>query len=137
MDLSLALSHHTGEGLSRCFRVGRLRLCARCSGIWPALLLGMALQRLWLPPRGRVALAVELGLLWPALWDWARGQGRPDLGTNPGRLAVGLAFGLALSRAGVVARVWGYSSPEVAVPFLLCFSWLALAARHSAIGSAS
>ncbi|MHB1847153.1 MAG: hypothetical protein ACYCWW_20200 [Deltaproteobacteria bacterium] len=129
MRPSLLLSHHRGPGLERCFRIGAIRLCARCSGLWPALVLGMALQRLWLPPPGRLSVAVDLGLLWPGLWDFARGLRRPDLGTNLGRFGIGALAGLGLSRAAVAGRVFGFASPDALLPLLFCFCWVISAGR--------
>jgi len=129
VDLSLALSHHTGAGLSRCFRLGRVHVCARCCGLWPALLLGMAVQRIWLWPVSRFDLAIELALILPGLWDYARSVHRPDLGTNVWRAATGLLLGLGLARAAVLGRVAGYASIGFLFPILLCLCWFVLAPR--------
>jgi hypothetical protein len=91
------------------------------------LLLGLAAQRLWSPTPGRFDLAVEIALLWPALWDYARGLHQPDTGTNLGRAVTGLLLGLGLSRLAVLGRVQGFDSPAVLFPILLCFSWVLLA----------
>ncbi|MHB8417207.1 MAG: DUF2085 domain-containing protein [Myxococcales bacterium] len=129
MSWSFVLSHHTGSGLSRCFRVGSLRLCARCSGLWPALLVGMEAQRLWRWRPGRWDLAVELGLILPALWDYARSHGNPAVGSNLGRALTGLLLGLGLARAAVLGRVAGYGTAGFLFPILLCSSWVLLAPR--------
>jgi hypothetical protein len=127
VDFSLALSHHTGSGLSRCFRVGGIHLCARCSGLWPALLVGIAAQRIWPWRVSRFDVAVELALILPGLWDYARSHRRPWLGTNPGRASTGVLLGLGLSRAAVLGRVAGYTSIGFLFPILLCLCWVVLA----------
>ncbi len=127
MNWGFALSHHTGDGLARCFRVGPLRLCARCSGLWPGLLGGLAVQRLYLPRPGRADLPVELALLLPALWDHARALRRPEAGSNAVRACTGLLLGLGLARAAVLGRVEGYASVGFVFPILLCLSWVVLA----------
>lgn len=127
VDLSLALSHHTGAGLSRCFRVGRVHLCARCSGLWPALLLGMAGQKAWPWAPSRFDLPIELALILPGLWDHARSVHRPALGTNLGRALTGALLGLGLARAGVLGRVAGYTNVGFVFPIVLCLCWVMLA----------
>lgn len=131
MSWALLFAHHEGPALRRCWRIGRgpgvFHLCARCSGLLPALLFGLAAQRLWLPPPGRFDLAVELALIWPALWDYARGVHRPGLGTNLGRAAAGLMLGLGLSRLALLGRIQGFGTPAVLFPILLCLSWVLLA----------
>ncbi len=96
------LSHHWPEHYAeRCFKVGRLHLCRRCSALYP---LGFL-----------VATAAALGWpIWPEQWDpvaiwilclppttafvgemlgWFRYSGRWQVGTT---LLAGLAFGKAL-----------------------------------------
>lgn len=127
MEFSRALSHHTGPGLSRCFSVGGIRICARCSGLWPALFLGIAGQRILLWSVSRFDLPIELALILPGLWDYARSHRRPWLGTNLGRAATGVLLGLGLSRAAVLGRVSGYTSIGFLFPILLCLCWVVLA----------
>jgi hypothetical protein len=129
MNLSLALSHHTGAGLSRCFRVGSLHLCARCSGLWPALILGTLGQKLWPWPPSRLDVPIELALILPALWDYARSAAAPQAGTNLGRMATGVLLGLGLARVAVLGRVAGYTNPAFAFPILLCLCWVVFAPR--------
>lgn len=124
---SFLLAHHTDEALSRCFRMGPVRLCARCSGLWPGLLLGLALQRLHLPRAGRADLPVMLALILPALWDHARSLRWPSAGNNLWRAGTGLLLGLGLARASVIGWVEGYASVGFLFPILLCLSWVAFA----------
>ena len=91
------LSHHEPSEWGRCYApaVGgrRVRLCARCLGIYPgivagllALLIGSAL------PTGRWVVAL---LPLPALVDWAVSAFTPRRGSNPVRTATGLGLGYA------------------------------------------
>ncbi len=127
MDWRFLLSHHEGSGLSRCFRAGRLHVCARCSGLWPALIAAIALLVARPLRASRWDLPAELALVLPALWDWARSLRRPALGTNLGRAGTGLLLGLGLARAAVLGHSQGYASAGFVFPILLCSSWVVLA----------
>jgi uncharacterized membrane protein len=100
------LSHHTAEERDRCHRltVGdrTVFLCARCSGIYPGIALGLSAftlgigRAVWLP-------VVALGPL-PALIDWAVTSGvlpcvEDRRGTNRRRTATGAPLGAAYGLA--------------------------------------
>ena len=90
------LAHHEPEEFDRCHaltvRDRTVRLCARCSGVYPGILAGLALvatgtgKPLW-------PLLVAVGPA-PALADWAATQGDRN-GSNAVRTATGLALGAA------------------------------------------
>jgi uncharacterized membrane protein len=79
--------------------VGPFRICARCLGTYPVLATFLAAQF-----SARAALAWPwdgawaIGLLLPALVDWAIGQFKKDWGTNLLRTGTGVSLGLALGR---------------------------------------
>lgn len=127
MTFELLFAHHEGAALCRCFRLGPVHLCARCSGLLPALLFGMAAQRISLPRPSRFDLAIELALFWPALWDYARGLRQPELGTNLSRAATGILLGLGLSRVAVLGRVRGFGQPASLFPIVLGVAWVLFA----------
>jgi len=93
------LSHHSPAEYHRTYALGRLRVCARCAGLYPALLAALGAQ---FAARAPLASAWDLplgvGLLAPALVDWAVGQARPGAGSNGWRTATGVLLGLALGR---------------------------------------
>ncbi|MBV0924337.1 DUF2085 domain-containing protein [Halomicroarcula limicola] len=96
------LSHHAADERYRCHRLpvaGRtILVCARCSGIYPGIALGVLAFRLGVAP-GAWFPVVALGPL-PALVDWALTtftghRGRNTVRTATGGL-LGLAYGLAV-----------------------------------------
>ncbi|MHB8874272.1 MAG: DUF2085 domain-containing protein [Myxococcaceae bacterium] len=93
------LSHHHPAEYHRTYRVGPVRLCARCLGTYPVMALGIALQfalraPLTHPADPFLALAFTL----PALLDWAVGHFRPHAGSNALRTATGVLLGISLAR---------------------------------------
>lgn len=93
------LSHHPPEEYGRTFRIGRLRVCARCLGTYPVLFAALALQMATNAPQTwRYDGLVAVGLLLPALVDWAIGRFRPEAGSNARRLLTGVLLGVALGR---------------------------------------
>ena len=94
------LSHHPPEEWNRTYRLGGVRVCARCLGTYPVLFAVLGLQ---LALRAPLAFAAELPvvllLTLPALLDWARGRFAPERGTNWGRTLTGVLLGLALGRS--------------------------------------
>ncbi len=99
MSGPLWLSHHREDELHRTYRLGRWRVCARCLGTYPTLVAVLALQlALRAPLSWPLDKLVALGLLAPALLDWAAGRFRPRWGNNAVRTATGAALGVALGR---------------------------------------
>ncbi|WP_096391647.1 DUF2085 domain-containing protein [Halopenitus persicus] len=92
------LSHHEPAEYDRChrLRVGSrtIHLCARCSGVYPGIVVGSVLGiGGWLP--GSLGLAAIAVLPLAALVDWSLTAGRPDAGSNRVRTATGLLLGIA------------------------------------------
>lgn len=86
------LSHHDPTEWDRCYALTflgrRVRLCARCSGIYPGILLGA------LAPADVVTLLFVAVLPLPALVDWTRTAFTRAAGSNAVRTATGVALGL-------------------------------------------
>ena len=93
------LSHHRVDELDRCWKLGGVYLCARCLGTYPILFAAIAAQlRLHAPLSHPLDLPIALGLLAPALADWAFGRFHPHAFGNPWRTFTGILLGLALGR---------------------------------------
>lgn len=93
------LSHHPEPEYVRTYRVGSVRLCARCLGTYPVLFAAIAAQVATRAPlQSRFDGALAVGLLLPALIDWAYGQFRPLAGSNAQRTFTGVLLGVALGR---------------------------------------
>lgn len=110
------LSHHEPSEWDRCYAptVGdrRVRLCARCLGIYPGILVGVAAWLLAAPlPTGLAAVAL---LPLPALVDWAASAFTPRAGWNPVRTATGAALGYAYG-VGLAALLLGGDRRVLAV----------------------
>jgi uncharacterized membrane protein len=93
------LSHHEPEASHRCHAPvvfgRRVRLCARCSGIYPAIAAGLA-TFLFGPARlSGIAVVAALPLL--ALLDWTATAFTPRRGSNWVRTATGAALGYGYS----------------------------------------
>ncbi|SEH36668.1 Predicted membrane protein [Halopenitus malekzadehii] len=92
------LSHHKPAEYDRCHRISigslTLRLCARCSGIYPGIMAGIALGiGGWL--QGPIGLLVIAVFPIAALVDWALTAGDPGAGSNRIRTVTGLLLGIA------------------------------------------
>ncbi len=95
------LSHHHDDELHRTYALGGARVCARCLGVYPVMFAGIALQiaqRAPLQWPGSWDVVVAIGLLLPALIDWAVGRFRPHWGSNAVRTVTGVLLGIALAR---------------------------------------
>ena len=93
------LSHHHDDELDRCFKFGPVHVCARCLGTYPILFGVIALQfALHAPLSHALDVPIALGLLAPALADWAWGRFHPHAFSNPWRLFTGVLLGVALGR---------------------------------------
>ncbi|MFB6170565.1 MAG: DUF2085 domain-containing protein [Haloarculaceae archaeon] len=92
------LSHHTADERERCHTLAvgdrRLHLCARCSGVYPGIAVGVALTVVgwpgWVAPGWLVALLPA-----PALADWALSALGGRSGDNAVRTLTGAGLGLA------------------------------------------
>lgn len=94
------LSHHGPEERHRCYLWGRVHVCARCLGLYPVLLAAVAGQfAAGAPLDHPVDLWLGVGLLLPALADWAAGRLLQRPGSNAWRTATGALLGLALGRS--------------------------------------
>lgn len=97
------LSHHEPGDWDRCYQPvvfgRRVRLCARCSGIYPGILAGALASLASADALGSVFLVAVLPL--PALLDWAVTAFTDHRGFNPVRTLTGglLGFGYALGAA--------------------------------------
>ena len=89
------LSHHEPGASHRCHAPvvfgRRVRLCARCSGIYPGIVAGLA--TFLLGPARLSGLAVVAALPLPALVDWTATAFTPRRGSNRVRTATGAALG--------------------------------------------
>jgi uncharacterized membrane protein len=93
------LSHHHADEHHRTYVLGGVRICARCLGVYPVMLAGIAAQvAVGASTPWRHDPPWAIGLLIPALVDWARGRFRPHAGSNGLRTATGVLLGLALAR---------------------------------------
>ena len=132
-----ALSHHTPQNHHRCYRVGGddgVRLCARCTGIYLALPLGIATAASGLLG-GYHFLVVAVFPLF-ALLDWSYTAFTDSEGSNPARTAsgafLGFAYGIGLVRMAA-------SFPDVQVLLVGCGYAVAaglLLAAHRQTGNA-
>jgi hypothetical protein len=94
------LSHHHDDELDRCYRVGRLFLCARCLGTYPVLAAALVAQlTLGAPLEHPRDVPLGLALVAPATLDWAFGRFRPHRFNNLWRSGTGALLGLGLGRS--------------------------------------
>ncbi|HLL54478.1 MAG TPA: DUF2085 domain-containing protein [Myxococcaceae bacterium] len=93
------LSHHHADELDRTYAFGSVHVCARCLGTYPVLLVALFWQ---IKTRAPTAWAYDgpwaIGLLLPALADWAYGRFRPHAFGNLWRSFTGVLLGLGLGR---------------------------------------
>lgn len=93
------LSHHHPEEWNRTYLFGGVRICARCLGTYPVMFAAIALQfALKAPLTWESDGVLAVGLLLPALFDWAYGRFLPHSGSNLWRTVTGVALGIALAR---------------------------------------
>jgi uncharacterized membrane protein len=128
------LSHHHRDELDRCYRVGRLFVCARCLGTYPILFAAIAAQlALEAPLAHPWDVPVGLALVTPATIDWALGRFRPHRFSNAWRTFTGALLGLGLGRslfihlhqpfpAVLLAQLLGVTA--LALPVILVSYWL-------------
>jgi hypothetical protein len=98
-DIGFLLAHHRPEEHDRCYKIGAVRLCARCAGLYPALAAMLALQLSGVlgPPRADWAVVFLLPL--PALVSWGRRRLFGAPGSNPVSTLTGALLGIALGRS--------------------------------------
>lgn len=110
------LAHHRPAGYDRChaLRVGdrTVRLCARCSGVYPGIAVGLALVATG-TASGLWPWLVALGPA-PALFDW----GVTTLGSRHGHNAVRTVTGILLGAGYGVGVAW-FLADAGAHPWLL------------------
>lgn len=91
------LAHHEPDEWYRCHQpivLGRrVRLCARCSGVYPGIAVGLMAYVLGHPVLASIAVIATLPL--PALVDWTVTSFTPRRGYNVVRTATGLLLGYA------------------------------------------
>jgi uncharacterized membrane protein len=105
------LSHHDSEAWDRCHAIDipgterPVRICARCSGIYPGIALGAAFVI-----TGTLPVVPWLVAVLPAfaLLDWSATRFTSHQGTNATRTATGFGLGLGYGM-GLVAVVRGES----------------------------
>jgi len=125
--LGFLLAHHRPEELERCYLVWcgarPVWLCARCVGLYPALLLTLGLQLAWpLPPGPWDPPFLAVGSL-PALADWALARLGRTPGSNPRRTWTGVLLGLALGRTAALHGAQPFH-PTAVVHLAALAAWL-------------
>jgi hypothetical protein len=115
--LAFLLSHHRPEEYDRCYRVGPLRLCARCSGLYPTLAVMLVLQHCGFLGEPRLEWVLLYLLPLPALWSWARRRLWGIPGSNPMATCTGVMLGIALGR-GLYRHLVNPCSPQILLQFL-------------------
>ena len=124
------LSHHEPEEFDRCYapavRGRRVRLCARCSGVYPGIAAGLLAVAVGPPALTRVGLVALLPLA--ALVEWSVTAFTAREGTNVGRTATGalLGYGYGLGLRLLV----GGDLRVLAVGAVYGLAALGLLARH-------
>lgn len=107
------LSHHEPHEHDRCYAPTvagrRVRLCARCSGIYPGIVAGLV--AFFLGPSWLASIASVAVLPLPALVDWTVTQYTTRRGSNPLRTATGLLLGYAYGLG--VGLLLGAGDPRV------------------------
>jgi hypothetical protein len=106
----LLLAHHGPEEYDRCYLVGRVHLCARCAGLYPALALMLALEISGVVRDVRVEWALLYVLPLPAVVSWARRRLAGASGSNPLATVTGALLGIALGR-GIFLYLENRASP--------------------------
>jgi hypothetical protein len=110
--LDFLLAHHAPAEYDRCYRLGGLHFCARCTGLYPALLLVLGLQLAGVVETVRTEWAVLFLLPVPAVFSWARRRLTGAAGSNPVSTVTGALLGIALGRG-----IYIYLRDHRSVPF--------------------
>lgn len=130
----LLLSHHDEEHLDQCFALGpegrRFHICARCLGLYPAMLAVLVLGRFTGPWPGWLEWVALLGLPLPAFLDWGTtvAAGRPPH-SNLVRLFTGIGLGAGIG-ASLHVNTYALLSEPVQAQFVFFLAalwvvWLA------------
>lgn len=106
------LSHHEPADWDRCYaptlRGRRVRLCARCLGVYPGIAVGLFATAAALPLLTGAIAVTALPL--PALLDWTTTTFTPRRGSNSVRTvtgaALGYAYGVGLWTLVVAGEPW-------------------------------
>lgn len=110
------LSHHEPDDWDRCHQprvFGRqLRVCARCSGIYPGIILGLLAGNLGGVPLSPVLILALFPL--PALVDWSLSTFANRSGSNLVRTATGALLGFAYG-VGLALISLGWLVPVLAI----------------------
>jgi uncharacterized membrane protein len=110
----ILISHHPPGEWHRCYRVGGLRVCARCAGLHGVVVIalvagGGALADVTWPVAADVAV-LALGV--PAFVDWGRGRVGGARGCNAVRTLTGALLGVTVAR-GVALNAVAPAHPRV------------------------
>jgi uncharacterized membrane protein len=112
--LPYLLSHHHPDEYHKCYRLSlgsrQLRLCARCSGIYPGIVAGLAVALL--VPAAWWILPAIVVLPAPAIGHWVWTHTTERVGYNGVRTLTGLLVGLAYG-LGVVRFVATFPNPAL------------------------
>ena len=96
--LAFLLAHHFPDEYDRCYRLGRVHICARCAGLYPALVATVVLALTGPLATMRAEWAVLFALPLPAVVSWGRRRLYGASGSNPVATLTGALLGLALGR---------------------------------------
>lgn len=108
------LSHHEPHEYYRCHTVSRrhdIHLCARCTGIYPAIVLGVVTAWVGVVPSPLLVISL-FGL--PSLVDWLATSVGPYRGYNSVRTLTGGLLGFAYG-VGLVELLFGQDLRVLAV----------------------
>jgi len=95
--LKFSISHHHPHQYNRCYKVGKLHICARCLGLYPILILLVILQfHIAVPKEYQNFVLFILPL--PAIIDWSLGFIWGIKGYNWIRTFTGFLLGISISR---------------------------------------
>lgn len=96
--LAFFLAHHHPDEYDRCYRLGPLRLCARCTGLYPAMIVMLVLQARGVIAAPRAEWVLLYALPLPAVVSWTRRRLLGVTGSNPVTTLSGALLGVALGR---------------------------------------
>ena len=95
--LKFSISHHHPHQYNRCYRLGKLHVCARCLGLYPILITLIILQFYVTVPQKYENIIIFI-LPLPAIIDWASNFIFDLKGFNWLRTLTGFLLGIGLSR---------------------------------------